>query len=588
MSQFKIFINNKKSYRFILTVGIFVAFSLATTIALLIWYLLTPVYLNYKINQTNFICPPHPCPSTTKTSTSSTLSSKSKLFLLYFLALIDSLIASTILTTSISTMQTSISTISSSSTEPTISKKHTYKESCVQLYDCYTEYGLLCEYGWNENKSCLCEGSHYWSVQQNKCLRKGEINDSCDIDHQCHREIGLVCDKPPGVSKKICVNRFCCFFFVISLSLNQNLLIANLGQTTVRRIVDCINENYATKCLVLGTNNIYHMVTVRSITEKELSFDWFLIDNRVLEELPQLSCTFNNDTEYCFGLSIQDTQHSLKLAQFTQKGFHSIENIGGTNRGTAFGLTNINNVAVYVRNSQNILYRRIIADDEILSAHNIASSLSGDPMCYIYELLTSRQIYCFARNSAYVLTEYVELSKDTWQTTQLGNPTDRIRDETAPVCSYVGHIHRYCFVIFENGQIYRILSKSGVWSTWQSIGREQRHQFISQPAFITSKPLNQSSPDQTCYLLAIDTNNNLQLSTNLNCAVLDNFSEWIPISPNLKFKQFDKTFRLRDGNIGVLGIDGQNRPYYIFLDPKTNRFTSPRPAFTVKSEQFRP
>jgi hypothetical protein len=34
------------------------------------------------------------------------------------------------------------------------------------------------------------------------------------------------------------------------------------------------------------------MVTIRSITEKELSFDWFLIDNRVLIDLPQLSCTF--------------------------------------------------------------------------------------------------------------------------------------------------------------------------------------------------------------------------------------------------------------------------------------------------------
>ena len=64
------------------------------------------------------------------------------------------------------------------------------------------------------------------------------------------------------------------------------------GQTNVRRIVDCINENYAVTCLVLGINNIYHMVTIRSITEKELSFDWFLIDNRILTDFPHLSCTF--------------------------------------------------------------------------------------------------------------------------------------------------------------------------------------------------------------------------------------------------------------------------------------------------------
>ncbi|CAF3941170.1 unnamed protein product [Rotaria magnacalcarata] len=513
MPQFKSFIIIKRlSYRFGYAIGgIFVALCLIATIALLIGYLIKPMHLNSTINQKHLICPPNPCLSTTGTNSSST----------------SSLMSTS--TTSKMTMSTSISTAINSSMKPTSGLKSTYKESCNQLYDCYIEYGLLCEYGWNENKSCLCEGSHYWSARQNQC-----------------------------------------------------------SQTTVRRIVDCTNEDYATTCLVLGTNNIYHMVTVRSITEKELSFDWFLIDNRLLEELPQLSCTVNNETKYCFGLAVQDSQHSLKLAQFTRKGFHSIENIGSSNRGTAFGLTNINSVAVYVRNSQNTLYRRIIADDEVLSAHDIAFSLSGDPMCYIHELSISRQIYCFARNAVNGLTEYAELSTNTWRATQLGNPTDRIRDETAPVCSYVGQIHRYCFAIFENGQIYRILWKSGVWSTWQSIGRDRQYQFITQPTFLTSKPLNESSLDQICYLLAIDTNSNLQLSTNSNCAQLDSFTEWTPISTNLKFKQFDKIFRLRDGNIGVLGIDSQNRPYYLYLDPKTSHFTSPRLAFTVKSEEFRP
>ncbi|CAF3874421.1 unnamed protein product [Rotaria magnacalcarata] len=407
MPQFKSFIIIKRlSYRFGYAIGgIFVALCLIATIALLIGYLIKPMHLNSTINQKHLICPPNPCLSTTGTNSSST----------------SSLMSTS--TTSKMTMSTSISTAINSSMKPTSGLKSTYKESCNQLYDCYIEYGLLCEYGWNENKSCLCEGSHYWSARQNQCT---------------------------------------------------------------------------------------------------------------------------------------------------------------------FGLTNINSVAVYVRNSQNTLYRRIIADDEVLSAHDIAFSLSGDPMCYIHELSISRQIYCFARNAVNGLTEYAELSTNTWRATQLGNPTDRIRDETAPVCSYVGQIHRYCFAIFENGQIYRILWKSGVWSTWQSIGRDRQYQFITQPTFLTSKPLNESSLDQICYLLAIDTNSNLQLSTNSNCAQLDSFTEWTPISTNLKFKQFDKIFRLRDGNIGVLGIDSQNRPYYLYLDPKTSHFTSPRLAFTVKSEEFRP
>jgi hypothetical protein len=299
-----------------------------------------------------------------------------------------------------------------------------------------------------------------------------------------------------------------------------------------------------------------------------------------------LNPLFSNDTKYCFGLSTADVQHSLKLAQFTHKGFHSIENIGGNNRGTAFGLTDTNDVSVYVRNSQNTLYRHLIVDDEILSADDIALSLSGDPICYIHEILSTRRTYCFARNSANGLTEYAESVTHTWRATQLGTSADRIRDETAPVCSYVGQVHRYCFAIFENGQIYRILFNSGVWGAWRLIaGKEQ---FITQPVFITSKPLNQSSADQTCYLIAIDTNNHLQLSVNSNCALTDNFSQWTLMESNLKFKQIDKTFRLRDGNIGVLGLDDQNRAYYLFLDPKMNQFTPPRPAFTVKPEQFRP
>lgn len=296
----------------------------------------------------------------------------------------------------------------------------------------------------------------------------------------------------------------------------------------------------------------------------------------------------SNDTKYCFGLSTQEPQHSLQLAQFTRKGFHSIENIGGNNRGTAFGLKNINSVSVYVRNSQNTLYRHIIANDEILSAHDIASSLSGDPMCYVYEVSPNRQTHCFARNALNTLSEYVELSANAWRTTQLGNPADRIRDETAPVCSYVGSIHRYCFAVFENGQIYRILSKSGVWSAWQLTGGGRIQQFLTHPTFLTSKSLNQSSPDQTCYLIAIDKDSYLQLSINTNCALVDNFSEWTLALGSRKFKQIDKTFRLRDGNVGVLGVDDQNQLYYLFLDPKTNRFTLPRPALTVKAEQFRP
>jgi hypothetical protein len=48
-------------------------------------------------------------------------------------------------------------------------------------------------------------------------VRKGEINDSCDIDYQCHREIGLVCDEPPGVSTKRCVILVFIYYFLFEL-----------------------------------------------------------------------------------------------------------------------------------------------------------------------------------------------------------------------------------------------------------------------------------------------------------------------------------------------------------------------------------
>ena len=60
----------------------------------------------------------------------------------------------------------------------------------------------------------------------------------------------------------------------------------------MRRIVDCTEEYHATTCLVMANDHLYHILTVRSLTEKELSFDWFLIDNRDLSDLPNLNCAF--------------------------------------------------------------------------------------------------------------------------------------------------------------------------------------------------------------------------------------------------------------------------------------------------------
>jgi hypothetical protein len=120
------------------------------------------------------------------------------------------------------------------------------------------------------------------------------MNDACETDYQCHREIGLICDQPVGTTRKVCV---CAANLYWAKDSNCGTILSSvlvpsfdLGQTTVRRIVDCTDEQHATTCLVLGTNRLYHLLTIRSGTETELTFDWFLIDNRVLFDLPQLNC----------------------------------------------------------------------------------------------------------------------------------------------------------------------------------------------------------------------------------------------------------------------------------------------------------
>lgn len=56
-------------------ISILTALCLITIIALLTWHLIRSVHSTDIMNQTNFTCPPNPCPLTTITSTISTQSS---------------------------------------------------------------------------------------------------------------------------------------------------------------------------------------------------------------------------------------------------------------------------------------------------------------------------------------------------------------------------------------------------------------------------------------------------------------------------------------------------------------------------------
>ncbi|CAF0773010.1 unnamed protein product [Didymodactylos carnosus] len=462
--------------------------------------------------------------------------------------------------------------ITSTTTTTITIKKKDYKEPCEDLLECYIEYGLLCEFGYNESRYCLCEGSHYWSVAQHKCVRKGELNVPCEIDYQCHTEIGLVCDTPPGSSEKICICSASLYWSTDS----------NCGQTKIKHIINCKDEPHATTCLVLDDNNLYHMLTVRSVTKRELSFDWFLIDEKTLSNIESLSCGINNGTKYCFGLN-KSLPHSLELAQFTYKGFHSIENIGGSNIGIPFALEDIGTVSAYVRDARGVLYRQVISDDEVLSPKNISTIVSSDAICYIRTSVNPPLTYCYALNAENTVIEFLEQSPNVWKSTLLGNTQDHIQH--LPICNYIGLQKTYCFALLDNKQIQKNIFSSGQWGVWSPVGSKT---FLTEPLFFTSKPNNASSADQTCYLLGIDINYELQLSENKNCAFVESWTEWTKIPTTVKFQQFQNVFRLRDDNMGAVGVSNQGIPYYIFLDPITKKFTSPSPAFSVKPVLFRP
>ena len=143
-------------------IAIVVALSLVTAIVLLLWNLLATVYFNDTINGT---CPPSPCLSSTTTSASSEHSSTSELrcpsrYIFDRISLVVS-----------SSSETPPITSTASTAKPTSEMKRTYRESCGRWVDCNGDSGLLCEFGWQQSRSCLCEGSHYWSKSQNKCRK---------------------------------------------------------------------------------------------------------------------------------------------------------------------------------------------------------------------------------------------------------------------------------------------------------------------------------------------------------------------------------------------------------------------------------
>ena len=76
----------------------------------------------------------------------------------------------------------------------------------------------------------------------------------------------------------------------------------------------------------------------------------------------------------------------------------------------------------------------------------------------------------------------------------------------------------------------------------------------------------------SCHVLAIDTSNEVYVSSNTNCVHEDSFSPWLLLQTDVGLLSFNGSFRLRDGRVGVYGIGIDDLPYYTTMDPITHSF----------------
>ena len=84
----------------------------------------------------------------------------------------------------------------------------------------------------------------------------------------------------------------------------------------------------------------------------------------------------------------------------------------------------------------------------------------------------------------------------------------------------------------------------------------------------------------SCHVLAIDTSNEIYISSNRNCSKENSFSNWIVLQTEVGLLSFNGSFRLRDGRVGVYGVGIDDLPYYTILNPFSHQFEPVRLAIS--------
>ncbi|CAF1164244.1 unnamed protein product, partial [Didymodactylos carnosus] len=338
----------------------------------------------------------------------------------------------------------------------------------------------------------------------------------------------------------------------------------------VQAFVDCTDEPYITVCLVSDLEGDYHAVNIRQVQGDDIKFDYFLVDSPTFKEVERIECASTNNKRYCFG--IQSDTNQLLITTIGIDGIRTFNNISEP----VIGLPNVltqpdGTIVCYVEGSDSNLIS-ITMDPKVndtIRVHERGGETYGDRSCFVAVTKTS---YCFYRNIDHRLTVVVMNGTTVTEDVQLNVNLDN-NLKTGPSCGWVGHvalIKLYCFAIFNEEQIYRIEQSNSKWTEWKSMQSETI--FIQRPLFIASEPPLDLSATQSCHVLAIDSSNEVYVSSNSDCAHQDTWTPWLLLQADVGLVSFNGTFRLRDGRIGIFGVGIDDLPYYTTMNPATDLF----------------
>ncbi|CAF0981751.1 unnamed protein product [Adineta steineri] len=469
---------------------------------------------------------------------------------------------SSIINTTVYSNISSTTSILTSTSTITYNRNLLYGAYCNEHEECTLSKNLFCQYEYNLNeKYCFCETTYFWNKYTQQCEPKKDINEICEYDNECRLDLGITCDLQSGTNIRRC--RCMGEYYWSKLS--------NCGDLKIQDFVHCIDEIYITSCLIKETDNgIFHNVNIRQIQDNNIQFDYFLLDSPEIQELERIECCWSRNKRYCFG--VDNEANKLLIFIIDKNGIESYHHINQS----VIGLPNVltqsdDNVVCYVEsNNSNLISITIDTENnDLLTVHQRNGKTYGERSCFI---AINRTTYCFYRDIDHHLIAIAMNGTTIIQDVYIDVHSDT-NLKSGPSCGWIGAnilLKLYCFAVFNDEKIHRIEQRDNNWSDWIIMPSDKI--FIQRPLFVTSKPPDDISTTQSCHVLAIDTSNEVYVSSNVNCAHQDSFSSWSILQTDIGLLSFNGSFRLRDGRIGVYGIGIDDLPYYTTMDPITHTF----------------